>query len=217
MMGDDGEKFGAWPTTWQHCWGEGRWVDRFFEALEANAGWLATTTPSAWLAEHPPDRPRLRADRFVRRDGRVGAPRRREPRVLRGPACRPGRGTARGALAARRVLAQLPGQVPRDQRPAQADAPDLGQGRRDGSGPHPPGGPRSPLSRPVERLLLARPVRRHLHQPHAPGDLRAPDRGRGPGRHRSRTSSTSPSSGTSTWTARTTSAWPARVRSSPST
>jgi alpha-amylase len=26
MMGDDGEKFGAWPTTWRHCWGEGRWV-----------------------------------------------------------------------------------------------------------------------------------------------------------------------------------------------
>jgi hypothetical protein len=54
MMGDDGEKFGAWPTTWQHCWGEGRWVERFFEALEANADWLTTTTPSTWLAEHPP-------------------------------------------------------------------------------------------------------------------------------------------------------------------
>jgi alpha-amylase len=54
MMGDDGEKFGAWPTTWQHCWGEGRWVARFFEALEANAGWLSTTTPSMWLAEHRP-------------------------------------------------------------------------------------------------------------------------------------------------------------------
>ena len=54
MMGDDGEKFGAWPTTWQHCWGEGRWVARFFEALEANADWLTTTTPSAWLAEHRP-------------------------------------------------------------------------------------------------------------------------------------------------------------------
>ena len=54
MMGDDGEKFGAWPTTWQRCWGEGRWVDRFFEALEANADWLTTTTPSAWLAEHRP-------------------------------------------------------------------------------------------------------------------------------------------------------------------
>jgi len=54
MMGDDGEKFGAWPTTWEHCWGEGRWVERFFEALEANAGWLTTITPSQWLANQPP-------------------------------------------------------------------------------------------------------------------------------------------------------------------
>ena len=54
MMGDDGEKFGSWPTTWEHCWGKDRWVERFFEALEANADWLATTTPSAWLAAHPP-------------------------------------------------------------------------------------------------------------------------------------------------------------------
>jgi alpha-amylase len=54
MMGDDGEKFGAWPTTWQRCWGEGRWVERFFEALETNADWLTTVTPSAWLADHPP-------------------------------------------------------------------------------------------------------------------------------------------------------------------
>jgi alpha-amylase len=53
-MGDDGEKFGAWPTTWEHCWGSGRWVERFFDALEANADWLSTTTPSAWLAQHPP-------------------------------------------------------------------------------------------------------------------------------------------------------------------
>src|SRR6478735_8429536 len=54
MMGDDGEKFGAWPTTWEHCWGSRRWVDRFFEALDANADWLATTLPSDWLATHPP-------------------------------------------------------------------------------------------------------------------------------------------------------------------
>jgi alpha-amylase len=54
MMGDDGEKVGAWPTTWEHCWGRGRWMDRFFEALEANADWISTVTPSAWLAEHPP-------------------------------------------------------------------------------------------------------------------------------------------------------------------
>ena len=53
-MGDDGEKFGAWPTTWEHCWGARRWVDRFFAALEENADWLTTTTPSDWLAAHPP-------------------------------------------------------------------------------------------------------------------------------------------------------------------
>jgi alpha-amylase len=53
-MGDDGEKFGAWPTTWEHCWGEGRWVERFFDALEANASWLSTVRPSDWLATHPP-------------------------------------------------------------------------------------------------------------------------------------------------------------------
>jgi 4-alpha-glucanotransferase len=54
MMGDDGEKFGAWPSTWQHCWGDSRWVERFFDALEVNADWLTTTTPSAWLADHRP-------------------------------------------------------------------------------------------------------------------------------------------------------------------
>ena len=53
-MGDDGEKFGAWPTTWEHCWGEGRWVERFFEAIEANAEWLSTVRPSEWLDSNPP-------------------------------------------------------------------------------------------------------------------------------------------------------------------
>ncbi len=54
MMGDDGEKFGAWPGTYEHCWGHGRWIDRFFELLEANRGWLTTTTPSDWLDREPP-------------------------------------------------------------------------------------------------------------------------------------------------------------------
>jgi len=53
-MGDDGEKFGAWPTTWEHCWGKGRWVERFFDALETNADWLTTVRPSDWLDSHPP-------------------------------------------------------------------------------------------------------------------------------------------------------------------
>ncbi|MGH2408245.1 MAG: alpha-amylase/4-alpha-glucanotransferase domain-containing protein [Candidatus Limnocylindrales bacterium] len=54
MMGDDGEKFGSWPTTYEHCWGSGAWVERCFAALEANADWLATTTPSGWLEREPP-------------------------------------------------------------------------------------------------------------------------------------------------------------------
>ncbi|HET7029497.1 MAG TPA: alpha-amylase/4-alpha-glucanotransferase domain-containing protein [Candidatus Limnocylindrales bacterium] len=53
-MGDDGEKFGAWPTTWEHCWGPGRWVERFFEALDANAAWLTTMPPSDWITAHRP-------------------------------------------------------------------------------------------------------------------------------------------------------------------
>ena len=54
IMGDDGEKFGSWPGTYEHCWGEERWVERCFEAIEANAGWLTTVTPSDWMASHPP-------------------------------------------------------------------------------------------------------------------------------------------------------------------
>lgn len=54
MMGDDGEKFGAWPSTWEHCWGRGRWVETFFEAIEASAEWLETVRPSDWLLEHAP-------------------------------------------------------------------------------------------------------------------------------------------------------------------
>ena len=53
-MGDDGEKFGAWPTTWEHCWGSGRWVERFFEGLDASADWLTTVTPSDWTVGHRP-------------------------------------------------------------------------------------------------------------------------------------------------------------------
>lgn len=50
VMGDDGEKFGAWPDTYEHCWGKreggvdgkGGWVEQFFTALEENSDWLHT-------------------------------------------------------------------------------------------------------------------------------------------------------------------------------
>jgi len=54
MMGDDGEKFGAWPGTYEHCWGGNQWIDRFFRLLEENASWLETVTPSSWLDREPP-------------------------------------------------------------------------------------------------------------------------------------------------------------------
>jgi alpha-amylase len=54
MMGDDGEKFGAWPGTFEYCWSNEHWVDRLFEAIEREAGWLSTVTPSDWLTGHRP-------------------------------------------------------------------------------------------------------------------------------------------------------------------
>jgi len=53
-MGDDGEKFGGWPTTFEHCWGPTGWVEQFFSALEENRDWLTTVTPSGWLDGHGP-------------------------------------------------------------------------------------------------------------------------------------------------------------------
>lgn len=49
LMGDDGEKFGGWPTTARLCWEEG-WVERFFSALEAESSWLETVLPGEYVA-----------------------------------------------------------------------------------------------------------------------------------------------------------------------
>jgi 4-alpha-glucanotransferase len=46
-------KFGAWPHTWEHCYGHG-WVEKFFAALEANQDWLQIIPPGeALAARHP--------------------------------------------------------------------------------------------------------------------------------------------------------------------
>ncbi|MCF8096981.1 MAG: DUF1926 domain-containing protein [Desulfarculaceae bacterium] len=50
--GDDMEKFGLWPETWEWVFGKG-WLVKFFEALIAASDWLETTTPSDFLAAHP--------------------------------------------------------------------------------------------------------------------------------------------------------------------
>jgi alpha-amylase len=47
LLGDDGEKFGAWPSTYAHVWENG-WLERFFSALESHAGWLETMPPGEY-------------------------------------------------------------------------------------------------------------------------------------------------------------------------
>ena len=52
-MGDDMEKFGAWPHTYDHCFRDG-WLDRFFSAVEAGFDWMETVPPGEALASHNP-------------------------------------------------------------------------------------------------------------------------------------------------------------------
>jgi hypothetical protein len=52
-MGDDMEKFGAWPHTYEHCFRDG-WLERFFTAMEANFEWVEMVPPGEALATHAP-------------------------------------------------------------------------------------------------------------------------------------------------------------------
>ena len=52
-MGDDCEKFGVWPGTYDHVYQNG-WLKRFLEALEGADEWLETTTVSDYIDSHAP-------------------------------------------------------------------------------------------------------------------------------------------------------------------
>src|SRR5665213_2258148 len=52
-MGDDMEKFGAWPHTFEHCFRDG-WLERFFSAIESNFEWLEMVPPAEALATDGP-------------------------------------------------------------------------------------------------------------------------------------------------------------------
>lgn len=52
-FGDDCEKFGVWPGTFEHCY-EHFWLERFMQALGEAREWLETTTISSYLAANPP-------------------------------------------------------------------------------------------------------------------------------------------------------------------
>ncbi|MFQ5483308.1 MAG: alpha-amylase/4-alpha-glucanotransferase domain-containing protein, partial [Nitrospinaceae bacterium] len=51
--GDDGEKFGGWPDTWDWVYGQG-YLEKWFATLEANADWLETTHFAGYMDTHPP-------------------------------------------------------------------------------------------------------------------------------------------------------------------
>lgn len=51
-LADDGEKFGGWPGTHQHCYTNG-WLEEFLAALEANT-WISCITFSEYIDRFPP-------------------------------------------------------------------------------------------------------------------------------------------------------------------
>jgi alpha-amylase len=53
VFGDDGEKFGTWPETKQHCYEDG-WLRRFFDLVSANQDWLITCPLSEAVDQVPP-------------------------------------------------------------------------------------------------------------------------------------------------------------------
>ncbi len=56
LMGDDGEKFGMWPGTYEHCWGSNEsvsWMESFFNALEMQTDTIKTITPAEYLTRFP--------------------------------------------------------------------------------------------------------------------------------------------------------------------
>ena len=68
LMGDDGEKFGMWPGTYEHCWGKKQdgnytgsdnpgsigWMEKYFSALEENSDIIKTITPAEYKNQFPP-------------------------------------------------------------------------------------------------------------------------------------------------------------------
>jgi len=53
VYADDGEKFGVWPGTFQHCFQE-KWLERFFERLSECADWLEVVSLGQAVEESEP-------------------------------------------------------------------------------------------------------------------------------------------------------------------
>lgn len=53
FVAQDGEKFGTWPGTYEHCWGAGKYMDGLFTALARESSWLRLVTPGEYMKRHP--------------------------------------------------------------------------------------------------------------------------------------------------------------------
>jgi 4-alpha-glucanotransferase len=53
VFGDDMEKFGVWPGTFEHCY-ENHWLEEFLAALERNSDWLSITPPGDYAEMYAP-------------------------------------------------------------------------------------------------------------------------------------------------------------------
>src|SRR5882724_2256969 len=53
VFGDDMEKFGVWPGTFEHCY-DNHWLEDFLTALENNSDWLSITPPGEYADSHAP-------------------------------------------------------------------------------------------------------------------------------------------------------------------
>ena len=211
MMGDDGEKFGAWPTTWEHCWGErplgrpvlrgARGERRLADHDDARPTWLATHppigrvyVPTGSYAEMgewalPPDESLVFTDVLHARAGASTARRRAGCAARSGATSRSS--TARSTTSTSRCSGRRTRWTRwRAGRDRERALDHLYQGQSNDCYWH--------------GLFGG-----HLHQPHAARDLRAPDRGRGPRRRPRPAGSRPPSGATSTSTGSTTSGWPA--------
>jgi alpha-amylase len=53
LYGDDGEKFGLWPGTYEWVIEKG-WLEKFFSSITESTEWLRTVLPGEYVASSPP-------------------------------------------------------------------------------------------------------------------------------------------------------------------
>ncbi len=53
IYADDGEKFGVWPKTYEHCYRDG-WLERFLSLIVANGDWIEMIIFGEALTQLPP-------------------------------------------------------------------------------------------------------------------------------------------------------------------